>query len=163
MAALTLTVHAQAPASPPQAVFRSGTDLVQVDVTVLDSRRRPVRGLKATDFTLLEDGQPQEIQAFSEIDLPDRPDSGGASWTRQVPSDVSTNPVAQEQGRLVIVLMDRSIPLGEPTLTARRIASGIINELGPGDRRRCSPPRTVRSRTSPPIGHGCCVRSSGAS
>src|SRR5687767_8311132 len=131
LGALALSVRAQAPASQP--VFRSGTDLVQVDVSVLDGRRRPVRGLSAADFTVLEDGQPREIQAFSEVDLPSGQAPGEAAWTRQVPSDVSSNAVGQQQGRLVIVVMDRSIPVGEPTLTARRIAMQIVNELGPDD------------------------------
>jgi len=131
LGALALTVRAQAPA--PQPVFRSGTDLVQVDVSVLDGKRRPVRGLSAADFTVLEDGQPREIQAFTEVDLPSRRAPGAAAWTRQVPSDVSSNAVAQQQGRLVIVVMDRSIPVGEPTVTARRVATQIINELGPDD------------------------------
>ena len=32
-----------------------------------------------------------------------------------------------------IILLDRTIPLGEPTITARRIAAAVINQLGPGD------------------------------
>ncbi len=40
-------------AQAPQTTFRAGTDLVQVDVSVLDNERRPVRGLTAAYFTLL--------------------------------------------------------------------------------------------------------------
>jgi len=117
----------------PQATFRGGTDLAQVDVSVLDGKRHPVRGLTAADFTILEDGQPREIQAFSEVLLPDRVGSRDASWTRDVPSDVATNLTASEEGRLVIILLDRTIPLGEPTITAKRIAAATINQLAPGD------------------------------
>jgi VWFA-related protein len=131
--AIALHLQAQIPASKPQAVFRGGTDLVQVDVSVLDGRHRPVRGLTAADFTVLEDGQPREIQAFSEVYLPDRVQPREAAWTREVPTDVWTNDVARQEGRLVILLMDRSIPVGEPTVTARRIARAIVNQLGPGD------------------------------
>jgi hypothetical protein len=39
--------------------FRSGVDVVTLDITVLDRDRRPVRGLRA-DFTVLDDGTPQK-------------------------------------------------------------------------------------------------------
>ena len=52
---------------PP--TFRSGVDLVHLDVSVLDRDRRPVKGLTAADFTILEDGKPQPVAAFSEVDL----------------------------------------------------------------------------------------------
>jgi len=136
IALFALPLHAQtsAPQAPvPQATFREGTDLVQVDVSVLDSKRHPVRGLTASDFTIFEDDQPREIQAFTEVSLPDRVQSRDAAWTREVPSDVATNQVAQEEGRLVIIVLDRTIPVGEPTITARRVAAAAINQLGPSD------------------------------
>src|SRR6478735_2177202 len=131
LAALAATLGAQAPA--PQPVFRGGTDLVQVDVSVLDGKRHPVRGLTAEDFQVFEDGQPREVQAFSEVYLPDRVSAEDAAWTRDVPSDVATNQMAREEGRLVIVLLDRTIPVGQPTIAARQIAAAVINQLSPGD------------------------------
>ena len=131
IAAVSLNLHAQSP--PQRPLFRGGTDLVQVDVSVLDGKRRPVRGLTAEDFSVLEDGQRREIQAFTEVYLPDRIRAQDAAWMRVVPSDVATNQTAQEEGRVVIVLLDRTIPLGQPTITAKRIATTVINQLGPGD------------------------------
>jgi hypothetical protein len=128
---IALDLHAQAPV--PQATFRAGTDLVQVDVSVLDGKRHPVRGLRAGDFTIFEDDQPREIQAFTEVYLPDRVQGRDASWMREVPSDVVTNQAAQDEGRLIIIVLDRTIPVGEPTITARRIAAAAINQLGPAD------------------------------
>src|SRR4051812_3357101 len=63
-------VDAPAQAPAPRALFRGGTDLVQVDVSVLDKKRHPVRGLTAEDFSILEDGHVREIQAFTEVYLP---------------------------------------------------------------------------------------------
>jgi len=133
LVALCSALHVRAQTPVPQATFRGGTDLVQVDVSVLDGKRHPVRGLTAADFSIFEDGQPREIQAFSEVSLPDRVQSRDASWTREVASDVATNVTARQEGRLVIILLDRTIPLGEPTITARRIAAATINQLAPGD------------------------------
>lgn len=114
-------------------VFRSGTELIQVDVSVLDNRRQPVRGLTAEDFTIFEDGQPRPVETFTFVDLPDRITSGDAAWTTEVPPDVTTNQIVEQEGRLVVILMDRSIPIGMPTLTAREIATAAVNELGPTD------------------------------
>lgn len=132
-AIIVIAVHPRAQAPTTQPVFRARTDLVQLDVSVLDNKRQPVRGLTAADFTVHENGQPREIQAFSEVYLPDRVRAEAVPWVRDVPSDVVSNQVAAGEGRLVIILLDRTIPLGEPTLAAKRIAAAAVNELGPGD------------------------------
>jgi hypothetical protein len=46
------------------STFRDRVDLVQLDVSVLDRDRRPVRGLTSKDFTVFEDGKPQVICIF---------------------------------------------------------------------------------------------------
>lgn len=48
-------------------------------------------------------------------------------------SGVAVNRVGEQPGRLVVILMDRSIPHEAPTLTARRIATSVVDSLGPGD------------------------------
>jgi VWFA-related protein len=52
-----------APVSPAPT-FHAKAQLVQVDIAVTDSRGQPIRGLQQSDFTVLEDGKPQEIRAF---------------------------------------------------------------------------------------------------
>ncbi len=53
------------PAAPPaqaaQPVFKTGTTIVEVDVTVTDREGRFVADLTRDDFEVLEDGRPQEI------------------------------------------------------------------------------------------------------
>jgi len=48
----------------PDAVFRSGVELILVDVVVRDRRGAIVSGLTADDFELLEDGRPQQVRSF---------------------------------------------------------------------------------------------------
>lgn len=115
-----------------QATFRGGIELVQLDVVVLDGNRRPVTGLTAADFTITEDGKPVAIEAFAPIVLPGPVVTSGARWTRDVAPDVVSNTRA-EDGRLVVIFMDRSVPAGPPTVTARAIARAAVDALGPND------------------------------
>ena len=61
LAAASVAVHAQ--------TFRSGVDAVAVDVLV-SVRGRPVSGLTASDFTLLDNDVPQPVEALLVEDLP---------------------------------------------------------------------------------------------
>src|ERR1051326_5476799 len=49
---------------PRQFTFRALSELVLVNVTVRDRKGNLVRGLTASDFTVLEDGKPQRIASF---------------------------------------------------------------------------------------------------
>ena len=126
------TLNAQQPLSQPQVTFQSGVDLVQVDVSVLDKDRRPVRGLTAANFTILEDGKPRPVAAFTAVDLAEREASPArASWVRDVTPDVTTNTMRPE-GRLVVIMIDWSIRFADQVL-AKRIATAAVDALGPDD------------------------------
>jgi VWFA-related protein len=58
------TVISQQASSNDDDVIRIETSLVTSDVSVTDRQGRPVRDLKATDFTVSEDGVPQQIGHF---------------------------------------------------------------------------------------------------
>jgi len=51
-----------------QPTFRSGVELVTIDVVATDRSGRPVHDLKASDFELFEDGKSQPIKTFEFID-----------------------------------------------------------------------------------------------
>jgi len=65
---------------------------------VLDKDRRPVRGLTAADFTILENGKPRPIVAFSAVELPSLPTlpSSAAAGADTVMPDVTRNDALQE-------------------------------------------------------------------
>ena len=70
------TPTGQEPAQASRApVFRSGVNLVLVDVVVRDKSGAVVKGLTADDFDLFEDGVRQQIRtfAFEEITRNDDP------------------------------------------------------------------------------------------
>jgi len=132
MLAAALGVQTQAPPSSQQPpTFRTGVDIVQLDVTVLDKDRHPVRGLSADDFTILDKGKPQPIVAFSAVDVP-APPSHVAPWIRDAPVDVVSN---AENRRLVAIVMDDAYAKFEPDVNkrAKQIARNAVDQLGPGD------------------------------
>jgi len=126
-----LVAQQSTPAQVPPR-FRAGTDVVRLEASVLDSARRPVRGLTRADFKVLEDGRERPIVAFTPVILPERPpDGGNAGWLRDAPLDVVSNATTHE-GRLVVIVFDWSIRLYDQGL-ARRIAHAAIDNLGPTD------------------------------
>jgi Ca-activated chloride channel family protein len=60
----------QEPIDRDQPRLRIGTDLVLLDVTVVDPSNKPVMDLKQSDFQVTEDRVPQEIQFFSREQVP---------------------------------------------------------------------------------------------
>jgi len=130
--ALVLTVSAIAAVSQQEIPrFKSGVDVVQFNINVLDKDRRPVTGLTASDFDILVDGKPRPLAAFAAVTLAGESSVAGAEVST-VPSDVTTNRLAPE-GRLVVIVMDRSTPIGQPMQAARAVANSAIDHLGPDD------------------------------
>jgi VWFA-related protein len=141
VAALLLFATLSAPGAttqnPPQAIprFRTGVELVLLDVSVLDADRRPVRGLTAGDFIVVEDGRPQNIASFSAVDLPDVIEEtvSAAAWVRTVASDVRRNTDLKDR-RIVVIVMDDATPMPAVEVPrAKTLARRAIEALGPGD------------------------------
>ena len=125
------TLLAQSQDPPPQ--FRTGVELIQLDVVVLDGKRQPVSGLTAADFTVLDEGKPTPIRAFTPVQLATRTRATEAVWASEVAPDVTTNAIAEKDGRLVIILLDRSIPVHEAVTTAKKIAREAVESMGPNN------------------------------
>ncbi len=77
-----------APGSTP--VIRTTTRLVQVDVVITDSKGQPVTGLKAGDFTVLQDGKPQQLKVF-EAHVPRAPEPKVTKSAPLLPPNTYTN------------------------------------------------------------------------
>ena len=64
---IVLALHATIlPGLPQQTTIRSEVSLVNVYFSALDKKGKPVNGLKAEDFQVLENRVPQKIEFFSE-------------------------------------------------------------------------------------------------
>jgi VWFA-related protein len=122
------------PTSAQQApVFKSRTDVVQLDISVLDQHRHPVKGLTEKNFTIFEDGKLQTIVGFTAFDVDNaRPPDRG--WMKDVPPDVTTNDLKPESRLWVIVMDDAMIPQDPAMIRdAKNAALKIIQRLGPDD------------------------------
>jgi len=101
---------AQQPSSLPEEpglVVRVTTRMVQVDTVVLDKEGHPVKGLKADDFTVTEDGVRQRISSFSERIS----ESANPAPPPVLPLHVTTNRPAvtqtnAENGTVAVLLLD---------------------------------------------------------
>lgn len=60
----------QAAAQDPGAAFRTGVDLVSLNVTVADGAGRFITDLQAADFSVFEDGVKQDVTFFNRTNLP---------------------------------------------------------------------------------------------
>ena len=132
-AGVSLLVARAAPQDAPQ--FRARVDLIQLDVSVVDKNHQPVRGLTAADFTILENGKKQTIQAFVPIELPEEPPRT-PGWMRDVAPDVIANTGVDEDRLVVIVLDDYSVDITKDLWaqkSLKEIGHGIIDRLGPRD------------------------------
>lgn len=129
-AALTTPGLGAAPQVASQhPTFRGGVELVDVDVVVFDKTSgEPIRGLTASDFTIVDRKAPQTIQTFSAIDFDHDPNE--PALPPNVPLDVADNQTARST-RLVLLLVD-DLHIAE-TLTPRTkdVVRRVLRDLGP--------------------------------
>ncbi len=93
--------------NPANAVFRTTTRLVQVDVVVTDKQGRPIPGLKESDFTVLQDGKPQKVRVFEpHKGAPDAQAPAADSTPKLPPNTYSNHPAAATADSWTIVLFD---------------------------------------------------------
>lgn len=130
--ALALGLLAAGPAaqqkpSPPQAppVFRSGIDLVSIDVVVLDPEGQPVLGLTKDDFSLFDRGLKQEIATFAAKSHARPP---ADPFAAPLPLDVADNQSAKSD-RLVLIILD-DLHFRGRTGEAVSLVERTVNELG---------------------------------
>jgi VWFA-related protein len=77
---------------------------VIVDVVVTDSTQKPVSGLDQHDFSITEDGKPQQVLSFSSHNLD--PDFTPPKLPPMPPNTFVNIPSAPERGPLYVVLLD---------------------------------------------------------
>jgi VWFA-related protein len=110
------------------AVFRSGIDLVTVDVSVHDADGRPVEGLGVEDFVLEVDGRPRRLVSAQYIARPAAAERHLASG----PLDYSSNDRVNA-GRFVVIAVDERHIRRLEGAPALRAAAAFVETLDPSD------------------------------
>jgi Ca-activated chloride channel family protein len=105
LAGLALAVAAGVALNAQRPSFRTGVDLVLLNVSVTGPGGRHVGDLTADDFAVFEDGHPQNVSFFSRADTP----------------------------LAVALLIDTSSSMEDRLPLAQRAAIDFIGKLRPGD------------------------------
>ena len=129
IAAIALNPAArQASPQPPQApTFRVAVDYVELDAVVTDRDGKFVRDLTKEDFEVLEDGKPQNVTAFTLVDLPVRRPAPLAAQGTPVEPDVRTN-AGVFNGRVMVLVLDDLLVDAKRSLKVRTLAKDFINK-----------------------------------
>ena len=139
---------AQRPATPegptlPQTtssyVITSQTNVVLVDVRVIDKSGRPVTDLKQSDFRLWEDGAPQKITSFSLEDIERLAQAGSENGPPPVidlgklPPNVTPAEAVRDR-RLMVFFFDlTSLPPDDLTRALKAANDFLESRLTPAD------------------------------
>jgi VWFA-related protein len=108
----------------PSPTFRAGTKLVQVDVIARD-KKGPAAGLAKQDFTLLDNGKPQEISVFSVKSASIKLVQSSAETTVSLPPGIVSNRVnglGETPGSATILFIDQKNTPLQPNIQAYAIS-----------------------------------------
>ena len=124
------------PEPPPQTpIFRAGTDLVRVDVTVTQRGDEPVSDLKMEDFDITDDDVPQTVETLKFIQV-----DGTRQSNLDEPLEIRSKEhamleAARDDVRLFAIFLDDYHISKRPeiTLPLREVLTRFVNQLGPND------------------------------
>lgn len=120
-------------AQMPPITFRAEVNYVEVDAVVRDANGNFVRDLRQEDFQVLEDGRPQQVTAFSFVNIPVEREDRPLFLGRQVEPDVFSNS-GRPDGRLYVIVLDDVHTDFRRTVRVRRAAKQFIERnLGSND------------------------------
>ena len=133
--AAPLFAQAQAPqpaTAQVPAIIRSTTRLVQLNVIVHNKKGDPVQGLKKEDFTILDQGQEQQVATFS-ANAAEPPDASSAAI---LPPNVFSNRFdqgGQAPGSVTVILFDALNTEFLDQAYARQQVIKFLRQLKPED------------------------------
>jgi VWFA-related protein len=118
------------PANQQPDVIHSSTRLVQLSVIAQDSKGEPLSGLQKEDFTVLDEGKPQNIAFFSCVAPPP------ATPPAVLPSNIFTNRFdlkGEDPGAVTVILFDTLNTSPEDQSFVRKEILRFLQTLKPQD------------------------------
>ncbi len=140
---ITLLVHAQQPANPPEVKTREAPpsfqirverNLVTVRVVVRDPKGRTVGNLTQSDFRLLDDGKPQEISSFTVETSGERSAGAAPAPAPAQPGAAPPQAAVPPQHFVGLFFDDVHLPIGDVQRTQKAAWDYIVTGMGPEDR-----------------------------
>ena len=119
------------PQQPP--VFRSSTNLVRVDVSVMGKDGKPVRSLTADDFELRENGHVQAITSFKLVDATGQP-TDDFSLPIRSPEHAAAE-AARDDVRMFLIFWDEYHveQFGSAVRAREQLTRFVLEAFGPTD------------------------------
>ena len=117
-----------------QQPIRTGINFVRVDVIVTDRDGNPVLDLKKEDFSVTEDGKPQQIETFSVVTI-----APADQIDAPVPTEIRSKfdeerEAARPDVRLFVILLDDyHVRRGNDMVVRKPLIDFIQNQLAPQD------------------------------
>jgi len=135
LALTTLGVAEVRVARRQQPTFRTGVEVVAIDVNVVDSQAKPVEGLKPEDFTVTVDHKPRTIVSAQYINHGARlVQTGGKTGSGAAMLDALSAPRPAQAGRNVMIVIDTdSLEVGAGQMAVRE-ARRFLDKLPAADR-----------------------------
>jgi VWFA-related protein len=134
--------QAQDPRAPSsvdgqQPTFRTGVDVITVDVGAVDSRGQPVIDLHAPEFTVKIDGQARRVVSADLVKYDYTPDNGitrrPAPKQQEFETLYTTN-IRQPEGRMIMIAVDQMNIRPGAARPILESAARFLDKLNPADR-----------------------------
>jgi VWFA-related protein len=127
------------PAHKQGEVVKIGVTLVQIDVTVTDSKGRPVTDLKAEDFEVLQNAHPQHITNFSYVvaQPPTGEPAAAPVKPKNSPAEAPPPPPrlkpSQVRRAIALVADDLTLSFNSTALVRAALKKFVDEQMQPGD------------------------------
>jgi VWFA-related protein len=113
--------------------FRSGVDLVPLEVVVTDRNHRLITDLAADDFQVLDRGRLQEIADFRRVSLPVRTRDIKTPVPIPLADGLGSNPVVPSDSRRFVLVIDDLHIIEQDIVPVKRLLRGFVEALSGTD------------------------------